>query len=77
MPSDHDLLIELRTEMRGVRDDIKDLKDNTAGRLNDHEARLRQLEEQKDRWLGKQSVIGGFIGAVIVFIGSILSAGKW
>jgi hypothetical protein len=27
-PSDHDLLIELRTEMRGLRDDFKDAKAN-------------------------------------------------
>lgn len=31
--SDHDLLIELRTEMQNVRNDIKELKDNTANRI--------------------------------------------
>lgn len=31
---DHDLLIELRTEMRAVRVDIKDLKDNTSKRVD-------------------------------------------
>jgi hypothetical protein len=30
---DHDLLIELRTEMQGIRKDIKDLKDGTTERI--------------------------------------------
>jgi hypothetical protein len=37
---DHDLMIELRTEMRAVRDDIKELKDGTL-------SRLRSLEQEK------------------------------
>ena len=37
---DRDLLIELRTEMKAVRTDIKDLKDNTAFRVS-------QLEQGK------------------------------
>jgi signal-transduction protein with cAMP-binding, CBS, and nucleotidyltransferase domain len=32
--NDHDLLIELRTEMQNVRADIKDLKDGTAFRIS-------------------------------------------
>lgn len=32
-PNDHDLLIELRTEMRGMRADIKDIKEGTTARL--------------------------------------------
>lgn len=32
--TDHDLLIELRTEMRGVRTDVKDLRDNTSKRVD-------------------------------------------
>jgi hypothetical protein len=31
--NDHDVLIELRTEMRNVRNDIKDLKDGTSSRI--------------------------------------------
>lgn len=72
--TDHDLLIELRTEMRGVRDDIQKLTDGTAQRLNtlendhvsrkeyeDHETRIRFIE--KYVW-GAVAVIGilNFIG---------------
>jgi hypothetical protein len=28
--NDHDLLIELRTELRGLRTDVKDIRDNTS-----------------------------------------------
>jgi hypothetical protein len=31
---DHDLLIELRTEMKALRSDVKDLKDNTSKRVD-------------------------------------------
>lgn len=47
--NDHDLLIELRTEMRGLRTDIKELKEATTDRSEDHETRIRALEQQ--RWL--------------------------
>lgn len=43
---DHDLLIELKTEIKAIRQDIKELKDNTVSRLGDHERRIRNLE----RW---------------------------
>ena len=41
---DHDLLIELRTEMRAARCDIKELKDGISVTINDHESRIRTLE---------------------------------
>lgn len=37
---DHDLLIELRTEVKGLRDDFKDMADNTKERIT-------RLEETK------------------------------
>lgn len=65
---ERDLLIELRTEMKAVRDDIKELKDGTATRLSileadrvtqkdlhDHETRIRRLE------YSLAIAIGGFI----------------
>lgn len=56
--NDHDLLIELRTEMKNLRGDVRELKDNVATRVSnletekadktevsDHESRLRKLEK--------------------------------
>jgi hypothetical protein len=34
-PKDHDLLIELKTEMKGLRQDVRSLTDNTAGQIRD------------------------------------------
>ena len=66
---DHDLLIELRTEMRGVRDDIQKLTDGTAKQIADHELRLRFVE--KYVW-GAIAILGvvNFIGfaGVIYFL---------
>ncbi len=47
LTNDHDLLVELRTEFRGMREDIKDLKDGTASRLNALEKKTDDLEAQK------------------------------
>jgi hypothetical protein len=35
--TDHDLLIELRTEMQNIRNDIKELKDGTTSRIKNVE----------------------------------------
>lgn len=41
---DHDLLIELKTKLDGVLDALKELKDGTAARIEDHEKRIRFIE---------------------------------
>jgi vacuolar-type H+-ATPase subunit H len=49
---DHDLLIELKTRMEGLKDDIKDIKDGTTKRIADLEQNkadrldLEQLEKE-------------------------------
>jgi hypothetical protein len=64
--SDHDLLIELRTEFRGMREDIKGLKDSNDTISDDHEQRIRALERQ-------QWTIGGAASAVGIIAGYIWS----
>lgn len=51
--NDHDLLVALNTEMRLLRQDIKDMKDDGRLTLADHETRLRFIERYM--WLA----IGG------------------
>jgi hypothetical protein len=46
---DHDLLIELKTRMESLKDDIKDLKDGTTVKIADHETRLFALEGVKSK----------------------------
>jgi N12 class adenine-specific DNA methylase len=50
---DHDLLIELKTRMESLKDDIRDLKDGTTVKISDHETRLFALESSR----GKQSTL--------------------
>lgn len=42
--NDHDLLVTMHEQIKGIKDDIKDLKDGTSSQLTDHETRLRRLE---------------------------------
>lgn len=46
---DHDILIEVRTEMRGIKSDIKELKDGTTRQLADHELRITSGENLRGR----------------------------
>jgi hypothetical protein len=78
--NDHDLLIELRTEMRGVRSDIQDMRTGLNARVlnlesnavskiqfDDHEERLRQVERETDQ-LG---TLADQLGTLIKFGGAI------
>lgn len=47
LTNDHDLLVELRTEFRGMRNDIKELKDGTTSRLAALEKAVDDLETNK------------------------------
>ena len=49
---DHDLLIELKTQVGNIRDDIKDLKDGTSLRIENLEknkAELKVVEELQNK----------------------------
>ena len=46
MISDHDLLVRIDEKV-----------DHIIERLDDHESRLRPLEQQHNRWLGRDGVI--------------------
>ena len=62
---DHDLLIELKTRMESLRNDIKDIKDGTALQIADHEKRIFSIEASR----GKQTTlitISIGIGVVLV-----------
>jgi len=52
--SDHDLLIELRTRMEGLKVDIKEMRDGHAGKIDNHETRLKVLCEWRAAVDGKE-----------------------
>lgn len=41
---DHNLLITMHEQIKQLRIDIRDLKDGTSAKIQDHEMRLRRLE---------------------------------
>lgn len=75
--TDHDVLIELRTEMKGVREDLRDIKTGNARVTDDHEKRLRELERLSERWLGKQSIASALIGAAFALACAWISGGHY
>jgi len=48
--NDHDLLIELRTEMRGLRTDVTNLSSNTTERIKDLELTKFSSKEYAETW---------------------------
>jgi hypothetical protein len=72
--SDHDILIELRTEMRLLRETVKASFDGTGSLLKDHEERLRAIEKEANRWLGRQSIVGAMIGCAFALLCAVVSA---
>jgi hypothetical protein len=79
---DHDLLIELGTEMRAVRSDIKELKDGTYPRIvalekdkldktefDKLQRRVASMEESRQAYF---ITMGLFTAACVTMIGLIL-----
>lgn len=47
---DHDLLIKLNTLMDGLKEDIRDLKSGTSMKIDDHESRIKTLENRTSNY---------------------------
>ena len=65
MVSDHDLLVRIDEKV-----------DYVISRLDDHEARLRPLEAQQHRWLGRDDVIVTAISVAVSFAVALISGGR-
>ena len=65
---DHDLLIELKTKMEGLKDDIRDIKNGTSARIAEHETRLCSLEASKS----KQSLFITLGISIVLILTSLL-----
>lgn len=70
--ADHDLLIRLETKMESLKVDIRDLKDVTNIKVNDHELRISALEKSENRHEGKTDVIMPLIIAISTIMGGII-----
>jgi hypothetical protein len=72
--SDHDILIELRTEMRLLRETVKASFDGTSRIIDDHELRLRAIEKEANRFIGRQSISGAVIGSIVALVAAVITA---
>lgn len=86
--SDHDLLIRLESKVDDIASDVKDLKDGTGTKLNEHELRIRKLEETAEKaqvdkrlnqidelitWMANTKVSIKYVIAIVATATSILT----
>ena len=64
--NDHDLLIELRGDVKAMRFELSEIKDNIKSRVDDHEKRIRSVETTLNQGRGSERVIQGLIATVAV-----------
>ena len=70
--TDHDLLIELKSEVRALRDELKKVTDSYSKLVEDHETRIRSLEKQVDDYAIIKKLVYGAVGVVLLsFMGAL------
>lgn len=69
--TDHDLLIELRTEMRGLREDLKRMTEANEKLNTDYETRIRNLEKVTEPLPLLRSIVYGQVAMILI---AVLSA---
>ena len=70
--SDHDLLITMHEQIKGIKADIKELKDGTSIQLHDHETRIRNNETNITRIMTWGSAGVLILGIIQFIIGKFL-----
>lgn len=68
--TDHDLLLELRVEMRLLREDIKEMKNGIKITIDDHETRIRGLEKSVENVAAQKETSDKLTrvgGAILIF----------
>jgi hypothetical protein len=68
MATDHDLLVTLNTEMKGIKEDIKNLRDEQVEKVSDHETRINTLETSNIRQVVAISVGALWLAALTAML---------
>ncbi len=66
--TDHDLILEMRGDMKLLQADVREIKDNQKTQLSDHETRIRNLEANKNEGKGRERVLQSVVSAAIAFL---------
>lgn len=65
--SDHDLLITIHEQVRNVRVDIQEMKNDNTSKIRDHENRIRRLELWGAMTVGGLYVVVAIIGWYLTY----------
>lgn len=63
--ADHDLVVQISEQIRGIKQDILDLNKNISDKTGDHENRIRTLEDRVKTWGGALLAFQFFTGLVL------------
>jgi len=67
--TDHDILITIVEQIKGIKSDIKELKDGTSSILDDHENRIRSVESKLGTWAGGLLALQFIVGIALWYFG--------
>jgi predicted component of type VI protein secretion system len=70
--NDHDLLIELRSDVKAMRTEMVEIKDNIKVRVEDHENRLRRIETTANQGKGQERIIQAIIATIAVALVEVI-----
>lgn len=66
--NDHDLLITIHEQVKGVRKDMASAADGYRYQLNDHETRIRMIEKWTWKLIGMVALAEAVLGFYVAFI---------
>jgi len=82
--NDHDLLIDLRAEVRGLREEIHDMRDNTIRRLervessyvarDEYDGRMKLTISRAEFW-PVRAVVYGMTGLILITVLGLIVKG--
>jgi hypothetical protein len=68
--NDHDLLVTMHEQLKGVKADVRDIKDGTSRQLADHEHRIKMLEIARSNQKISMAIyisIGAFLVGLLIY----------
>ena len=66
--SDHDILIEVKTRLNELIRDVKEMKDGTQAKIEDHEHRIQYLEKYKGAIMTNSGLMWGAWGILLTLM---------
>lgn len=72
--NDHDLLVVLHERIKAIGEDLREIKNTTQKEIEDHEKRIRILEENAKDYNTVKKLVYGAVGTILITaLGAIIS----